>query len=118
MTREGIHIIHDLHFAVACGSPANAAVERYGKTAVATLVGADLEKAGGGHAVKSGPVEAVVRMVDFTGHRGHQRHHVGLAVGNGLDTLVEVLVIHARKPNLRRFCSQLAMVQRMVRLVA
>ena len=53
---------------------------------MAALIGPDLQQFGLGDAVKAGPVEAVVGMVDFAGQRRHQRNLVGFAMGQGTDT--------------------------------
>src|SRR5690606_4621510 len=93
MAGEGLHVGDDLDLARARRSTADTAIEGNDETAMTALVGADLQKAGRGHAVEPRPVEALVGVVKFAHLRRHERYLVGLALGYALDGLGEDSVV-------------------------
>src|SRR6056297_4145215 len=95
MPREGFDITHQLDSPSACRRAANTARKRNGEAPVTTLVWTDLEHFGAGDAVKAGPIETVVGMVQLTDHGGHEGHLIGFALGQGGDSFVRRVVIYS-----------------------
>ncbi len=87
MPDKGRDIRHQLHLARPRRSTTNTARKRDHQTAMPTLIRPDFQQFRPHQPVKPGPVKAVIGVMHFAGHRGHQRHHIVLARrqgGNGL----------------------------------
>ena len=84
-SHDSTNVIDTLHLARAGGRAADAALEGNHQTAMAALIGADLQQARRHDAIKAGPVEPVVGMVQLAGHCRHQGDDIGFALGQGGD---------------------------------
>ena len=71
MARKNLDIIDQLHLARARCCAAHAARKRDDKAAVPALIRPDFEHLWPGYAIKPGPVEPRVGVVQFTRHSGH-----------------------------------------------
>jgi len=89
MTGKHFDIRDQLHLFGSRRSAAHPPAERDGQTAVATLIGADFQQFRFCYPIKPGPVETIIRMVNFTSQSGHQGNRICFARSQGGDSFGE-----------------------------
>lgn len=96
MAGKRLDIRDVLHLTRAGTGAADATRKRDDQTAMAALIGADLQQFRRGDAVESCPVGKRVRVMHLAGDGSHQGDRIGFAMGQGPDGLHDVL--HLRPP--------------------